>query len=170
MQTLLTRSSPALLESASPPRKAPQAPPAQGKMPSARAVWARYHGRNTVITNAPYSSGTDSRSTCARRITPLPTAPAPMINSIHHVPSLLLRFAVCYHRQTDFTKSLSADFFALGVNKTPLIRRRGCLLHTLDLISLQELFDSGVWRTGGPRHLEPLGHRDQKQGAYKTPA
>ncbi len=30
-------------------------------------------------------------------------------------------------------KGLSADFFTLGVNKTPLIGRRGCLLHTLGL-------------------------------------
>ena len=44
-------------------------------------------------------------------------------------------------------KGLSADFFALGVSKTPLIGRRGCLLHTLDLKSFAGAFDSGVFTT-----------------------
>ena len=42
-------------------------------------------------------------------------------------------------------KSLSANFFALGVNKTPLIGRRGCLLHTLDLKAFAGAFDFGVF-------------------------
>ena len=37
-------------------------------------------------------------------------------------------------------KGLSADFFALGVNKTPLIGRRGCLLHTLDFNFFCKIF------------------------------
>ena len=44
-------------------------------------------------------------------------------------------------------KSLSADFFALGVNKTPKVGQRGCLLHTLDLKSFVGVFDSGVFTT-----------------------
>lgn len=44
-------------------------------------------------------------------------------------------------------KSLSADFFALGVNKTPKVGQRGCLLHTLDLKSFAGVFDSGVFTT-----------------------
>ena len=51
-------------------------PTSTRKMPSARAVWARYHGRNTVITSAPYSSGADNRSTCARRTIP-PSSASP---------------------------------------------------------------------------------------------
>ena len=35
-------------------------------MPSASAVCARYHGRNSVITSTPYSSGIDSLSACVR--------------------------------------------------------------------------------------------------------
>jgi hypothetical protein len=38
-------------------------------------------------------------------------------------------------------KGLSADFFALGVNKTPLIGRRGCLLHTLDFNFFAKFLD-----------------------------
>lgn len=45
-------------------------PTSTKKMPSANAVCVRYHGRNTVITSAPYSSGTDSRRACARRTIP----------------------------------------------------------------------------------------------------